>query len=181
VRLVCSLETPQRLDVFTTTLDGVLLLRPPTVFEDHRGTYVEIYNERLYSQAGARVRFVQDDVSVSTKAVLRGIHGDQETWKLVSCLLGEIYLVVLNFDDTSRQYGKWEAFRLSDGNRLQVLVPPRFGIGHLVLTDRAIFHYKQSTYYSRESQFTCRWNDPRFGIEWPVDAPILSERDRRGY
>lgn len=168
------------LEVSRTPLDGVMMLRPPTVFEDVRGSFVELYNERLYTDAGVNVTFVQDDISVSSKSVLRGIHGDRETWKLISCLLGEIYLVVLNCDEAAPQYGIWHSFVLSEYNRLQVLVPPRHGVGHLVLSDRAVFHYKQSTYYDRASQFTYLWNDPRFRIEWPIDDPIVSERDRLG-
>ncbi len=164
--------------VSKTKLDGVLLITPPTIFEDFRGTYVETYNEKLYSEAGIKVKFIQDDISVSTKNVLRGIHGDEETWKLISCLYGEFYLVVVNWDDTSPQFGKWESFILSDQNRLQVLVPPKFGNGHLVLSEQAIFHYKQSTYYDRATQFTLSWNDPKLNIEWPINNPVLSERDK---
>jgi dTDP-4-dehydrorhamnose 3,5-epimerase len=109
--------------------------------------------------------------------VLRGIHGDGVTWKLISCLHGKFYLVVLNFDRESRQFGQWEGFVLSDRNRLQVLVPPKFGNGHLVLSEAAIFHYKQSAYYNREGQFTCRWDDPRFNIWWPTKQPLISQRD----
>jgi len=164
-------------EVSRAKLDGVLLIKPPTIFEDFRGTYVEIYNEKLYSEAGIKVKFVQDDVSVSSKHVLRGIHGDQETWKLISCLYGKFYLVVVNWDETSPQFGQWESFVLSDQNRLQVLVPPKFGNGHLVLSDLAIFHYKQSAYYNRAGQFTILWNDPKLNIWWPVKNPIVSRRD----
>ena len=165
------------MEVKKTKLDGVLLIKPPTIFEDFRGTYVEIYNEKLYTEAGIRVKFVQDDISVSSKHVLRGIHGDPETWKLISCLYGKFYLVVVNWDETSPQFGQWESFVLSDQNRLQVLVPAKFGIGHLVLSEQAMFHYKQSTYYNRTSQFTLLWNDPKLNIWWPVKNPILSRRD----
>jgi dTDP-4-dehydrorhamnose 3,5-epimerase len=167
-------------DIKRTQLDGVLLITPPTIFEDFRGCYVETYNEELYKAAGVTAQFVQDDISVSKKHVLRGLHGDARTWKLISCLHGEFYLAVLNYDRSSPQFGRWQGFHLSDHNRLQVLVPPRFGNGHLVLSDEAIFSYKQTTYYERASQFTVGWNDPRFGIEWPVKDPILSERDARG-
>lgn len=168
------------MEVAKTKLDGVLLIKPPTIFEDFRGTYVETYNEKLYTEAGIRVKFVQDDISVSSQNVLRGIHGDAETWKLVSCLYGEFYLVVVNWDDTSPQFGKWESFVLSDQNRLQVLVPPKFGNGHLVLSKLAIFHYKQSTYYNRAGQFTILWNEPKLNIWWPIDNPIVSRRDAGG-
>jgi len=165
------------MEVSKTKLDGVLLIKPPTIFEDFRGTYVETYNEKLYVEAGINVKFVQDDISVSSRNVLRGIHGDGETWKLISCLYGEFYLVVVNWDDASPQFGKWESFVLSDQNRLQVLVPPKFGNGHLVLNELAIFHYKQSTYYSRAGQFTLLWNDPKLNIQWPINNPIVSRRD----
>jgi dTDP-4-dehydrorhamnose 3,5-epimerase len=165
------------MDVRPTRLEGVRLITPPTNFEDFRGTYVEIYNEDLYRKAGIDVTFVQDDISTSSRHVLRGVHGDRETWKLISCLHGQFYLAVVNWDETSPQYRQWEAFTLSDRNRHQVLVPPRFGNGHLVLSETAIFHYKQSTYYDRAGQFTIPWNDPTVGIWWPVRDPIVSRRD----
>jgi dTDP-4-dehydrorhamnose 3,5-epimerase len=164
--------------VSRTKLDGVLLIEPPTIFEDFRGSYIEMYNEKLYTEAGVRVKFIQDDISISTKHVLRGIHGDSETWKLISCLYGKFYLVVINRDEASPQFRKWESFVLSDRNSLQVLIPPKFGNGHLVLSDLAIFHYKQSTYYNRASQFTLLWNDPQLNIWWPVKNPLLSSRDK---
>jgi dTDP-4-dehydrorhamnose 3,5-epimerase len=165
------------MEVFQATLDGVLLIKPPTIFEDFRGTYVEIYNEKLYNEAGVSVTFVQDDISVSSKHILRGIHGDDQTWKLISCLYGKFYLVVVNWDKASSQFGQWESFVLSDQNRLQVLVPPKFGNGHLVLSEQAIFHYKQSTYYNRAGQFTLLWNDPKLNIWWPIKNPVISRRD----
>lgn len=165
------------IEVSKTKLDGVLLIKPPTIFEDFRGTYVEIYNEKLYKEAGIDVDFIQDDISVSAKDVLRGIHGDNETWKLISCLYGKFYLVVVNWDKSSKQFRQWDSFVLSDNNRHQVLVPPKFGNGHLVLSEQAIFHYKQSTYYNRAGQFTLLWNNPEINILWPVKNPIVSKRD----
>ena len=166
------------MEVRDTELKGVLLLKPPTLYEDFRGSYVETYNRRIYRESGIDVDFIQDDISVSHRNVLRGIHGDQRTWKLISCLAGKFYLVVVNWDPTSSQYKKWQGFTLSEHNRLQVLVPPKFGNGHLVLSEQAIFHYKQSTDYDRSSQFTVLWNDPELGIWWPSRDPILSKRDR---
>lgn len=157
-----------------TKLDNVLLIEP-FIFEDFRGDYVEIYNKQDYSSLG--IDFVQDDISVSRKNVLRGIHGDSKTWKLVSCLYGSFYLVVVNCDESSGNFGQWESFILSDRSYRQVLIPPKHGNSHLVLSDVAIFHYKQSTYYDRASQFTYKWNDPRLNIFWPTKTPILSERD----
>ena len=158
-------------------LPGVLVFQPPTVFEDFRGVYVETYNERAYREAGVPVSFVQDDISVSLRHVLRGIHGDHTTWKLISCLSGKFYLVVVNCKEGTSQFGQWEAFLLSDRNHRQVLIPPHYGNAHLVLSDEAIFQYKQSSYYERSSQFTFAWNDPRFKIWWPIKSPIISQRD----
>ena len=164
--------------VINSELEGVLVIEPPTNFEDFRGSYVETYNDRLYREAGISYDFIQDDISTSRRDVLRGIHGDSETAKLVSCLYGAFYLVVVNNDAESSQYRKWTSFHISDRNRLQVMIPPKFGNGHLVLSDQAIFHYKQNTEYNREGQFTILWNDPEFNIWWPIANPILSQRDQ---
>jgi dTDP-4-dehydrorhamnose 3,5-epimerase len=163
--------------VSDTQLDGVKLITPPTVFEDFRGTYVELYNRDLYQQQGITAEFVQDDISTSARHVLRGVHGDGKTWKLISCLVGRFYLMVVNNDPDHPQYRKSQGFTLSDANRLQVLVPPKFGNGHVVLSEFAVFHYKQSTLYDRASQFTLLWNDPALGLWWPVRDPIVSPRD----
>ena len=164
------------IEVSKTDIDDVLLIKLG-IFEDHRGEYIETYNEALYKEKGIAAKFVQDDISVSTKNVLRGIHGDNETWKLISCLYGKFYLVVVNCNKGSKDFGKWQSFVLSEKNRQQVLVPPKYGNAHLVLSDITIFHYKQSTYYDRKKQFTYKWDDPKFNIWWPIKNPILSQRD----
>lgn len=153
------------------------MITPPTNFEDFRGSYVEIYNEVIYREAGIDIAFMQDDISTSTKHVLRGIHGDAKTWKLISCLYGKFYLNVVDMDPASPTYKKWQGFTLSDSNRKQVLVPPLHGNGHVVLSDKAIFHYKQNTQYDRAGQFTILWDDPEFDFWWPIKSPILSRRD----
>ena len=163
-----------------TELEGVLLIKPET-FEDFRGQYVMTYNEKLFAEHGIDTKFVEDDISVSTQNVLRGIHGDENTSKLISCLHGKFYFVVVNCDKESSDFGKWVSFTLSDTNRYQVLVPKKFGNAHLVLSERAIFHYKQSSYYNPSGQFTYKWDDPNFKIWWPVKTPILSKRDESGH
>jgi dTDP-4-dehydrorhamnose 3,5-epimerase len=160
-----------------TSLDGVLVVEPLTIFEDYRGQYVELYNKPEYKAAGINYDFIQDDIVVSRRNVLRGIHGSANNAKLVTCLHGAFYLVVINNITGSPQFGRWESFTLSDRNRKQVVIPAGFGNAHLVLTDFAIFHYRQTTTYDRAGQFTLAWDDPRFGIKWPIDRPILSERD----
>jgi dTDP-4-dehydrorhamnose 3,5-epimerase len=166
-------------EITKTQLEGVLLITP-TVFEDFRGEYVETYNEEECARLGITCKFVQDDISVSRQNVLRGLHGDSETWKLISCLHGSFYLVVVNCDLESSSFGKWQSFTLSEKNRRQVLVPPKHGNGHLVLSEKAIFHYKQTTYYNPKGQFTYKWNDSRLNIWWPVKNPIISRRDEEG-
>ena len=168
------------MEVAKTNLDGVLCIKLNT-FEDFRGEYVETYNAGEYREKGIACAydFVQDDISVSNQNVLRGIHGDFETWKLISCLYGKFYFVVV--DCRPENFGKWQAFTLSDRNRLQILVPPGFGNGHLILSETAIFHYKQTCYYNPTGQFTYKWNDPLLNIWWPIKNPIVSRRDEVGH
>jgi dTDP-4-dehydrorhamnose 3,5-epimerase len=168
--------------VLKTKLDKVLLIKPE-IFRDHRGEFIESYNEDFYRKKVIDVKFVQDDLSVSSYRVLRGIHGhtDNKTYKLVSCALGILYLVIINCKTKSKKFGQWQAFTLSEYNRFQVLVPPGLGVAHLALSDKIIFHYKQSTYYDPKNQFTYRWNDPKFKIFWPIKNPILSKRDKLGH
>jgi dTDP-4-dehydrorhamnose 3,5-epimerase len=167
------------MQVEKTSLENVLLVKPD-VFEDFRGQYVQTYAESQYRDLGIGAKFVEDDISVSRRSVLRGIHGDGKTWKLVSCLYGSFYLVVVNCDEKSQTFGKWVSFTLSDRNRHQVLIPPQHGNGHVVLSDWAVFHYKQSEYYDPSRQFTYRWDDPRLKIWWPIKNPIVSRRDEAG-
>jgi len=167
------------MEVLKTKLEGVLLIKP-AIFEDFRGQFVETYNKHQYRAHGITAEFVQDDICTSFRGVLRGIHGDHETWKLMSCLWGRFYFVVVNCDEGSQNFGEWESFVLSDANRWQVLVPPRHGNAHLALSEKIILHYKQSAYYSPRGQFSYKWNDPRFNIFWPIKDPILSQRDEKG-
>jgi len=160
-----------------TKLNGVLLITPPVMAEDFRGTNTEVYHEDQYSKAGIKAHFILDSVSTSRHKVLRGIHGDNRTTKLITCLYGCIYFFVLNRDPSSTHFNELQSFTLSDRNRQQVLVPPNYGNGHLVMSDHCVFSYKLDAYYDRASQFTIRWDDSGHNIWWPVKDPILSERD----
>ena len=162
--------------VSETKLEGVLHISPD-VFKDHRGQYVEVYNKELYKKKGISVDFVQDDIALSKKDVLRGMHGDQKTHKLVSCPYGTLFFVVANCNEQSPHFGTWQSFILSGENRHQIFIPSGYGIGYLVQSNEALFSYKQSTYYIPGVQFTYVWNDARFSIEWPITNPILSKRD----
>lgn len=159
-----------------TALPDVLLIKPD-VFEDHRGEYVKLYDKSYFFNIFDNISFVEDDISTASYGVLKGIHGNYETWKLISCLHGKFYLVVINYDSASKSFGEWESFVLSDRNHYQILVPPKYGNGHVCLSKKSIFHYKQSSYYNPKNQFTIKWNDQRFDIWWPIKNPILSRRD----
>lgn len=165
------------LKVEKTSLKGVYLIKPD-VHEDSRGNFYETYNEKAYQDAGLVAKFVQDDVSKSIKGVLKGMHGDAGTYKLVQCVFGKVYAVILNCDETSPDFGKWESFILSDENKYQLYIPPMYGNGYFVLSDVAVYTYKQSTYYGEFKQFTYKWNDERFHIKWPGDVAVISERDK---
>ncbi len=160
-----------------TSLKGVYLVKP-SVHEDARGNFYETYNEKEYKAAGLTATFVQDDVSRSVGGVLKGMHGDPGTTKLVQCTAGKVYAVILNCDESSPDFGKWESFILSDENKFQLYIPPMYGNGYYVLSDYAVYTYKQSTYYGEYKQFTYKYNDERFGIVWPDEAKVVSERDK---
>lgn len=162
---------------FSETLPEVTIIQPD-VFYDHRGEYVETWNKEYYKAFGD-IDFKQDDISTSVKHTLRGLHGDNETWKLVQCLYGSMVLAVVDMRKNSKTYLQHNTFTINDKNRIQVLVPPGFANGHLVMSDMGIFSYKQSTLYTgAETQFTVRWDDPKLNITWPINNPILSLRDK---
>jgi len=174
------------LTVEKTTLPRVMVYHTPTHFQDHRGTYVEVWNEAQYQgrdRSALPVRMVADDVAVSRRGVLRGLHGDDRTWKLITCLHGRVFLAVACWDHESPFYLKVVTFWLKEPST-QVLVPPKHVNGHLVLSDMAVFHYMQSQpYKGMDAQYTVAWNDPRLKIEWPLDClsggnfPVVSKRD----
>jgi len=169
----------------SSKLFGVtVLFRPESMQADSRGLYWEIYHEedhgRLRMAVGNCPPFVQDDISVSNFGVWRGIHGDDRTWKLVSCVCGHLYAVVVNANKDSADYLKSMGVQLSPENSYQLLVPPRFGLGILATSDVAVFHYKQTTYYEGpERQFTMRWDDPKLNLWLPMKPRIVSERDSK--
>jgi dTDP-4-dehydrorhamnose 3,5-epimerase len=148
----------------------------PDSFEDYRG---ELYT--LFKQEDSNLVFNHDKVAISRQNVLRGLHGDHKSWKLITCLSGEIYLVIVDNRPESSNYLKWDSIILNENNRKQVLVPPGFGNGHLVLSESATFFYKWSyegEYPDVKDQFSINWRDPKVNIHWPIDNPILQKRDK---
>ena len=115
------------------------------------------------------------------KNVLRGLHGDKKTWKLVSCPYGKFFIAVVDLNINSKNYLKWKSWVLSHENGIQILIPPNYANGHLCLSEKCLFHYKlkyKGSYFDTKKQFSLRWNDPKINIKWPTKRPILSLRDK---
>ena len=161
-------------------LDGVVIFTP-SVNEDLRGNIFTTYIESIMAQyLPEGTRFVHDKFSHSKNAVLRGIHGDTKTWKLVSCIWGEIFQVVVKMDVNHQKPIRYESFRLSHENKKMILIPPGYGNAFQVVSDQAVFHYKlayQGDYFDVDKQFVVKWNDERLNINWPSTSPILQSRD----
>lgn len=144
---------------------------------DKRGYYWTSWKKGFLK----KIKFNHDKFSLSKKNVLRGLHGDIKSWKLVTCVFGEVFQVVVDTRQESKNYLKWESWKLSDENRKQILIPPNFANGFLCLSEKCVYHYKYSysgEYNDVENQFTMKWNDPQIGIKWPIKEPILSKRDK---
>lgn len=154
----------------------------PSVSEDNRGTIFTTYNKEIYCKyLPGNIEFIHDKFAESRKNVLRGLHGDNKTWKLISCIYGEIFEVVADMRPESPTYLKWDAFELNDKNKKQILVPPNYVNGYYVLSDFAVFHYKlayQGEYFDVANQLVVKWNDERLNINWPCTNPILQARDK---
>ncbi len=167
-----------------TTLPDVILIEPK-VFEDERGFFLESYQKERFFAAGIRFDFVQDNHSASTKGVLRGLHYQirQPQGKLVRAVIGKIFDVAVDLRRSSPAFGKWFGAILSSENRNQLWVPPGFGHGFYVMSERAEILYKATDYYAPQWERSLLWNDPALGIEWPIQnggTPILSEKDAMG-
>lgn len=161
-----------------TELSGVLIIEP-NVFGDDRGYFLESWNERDYQEAGVGVRFVQDNLSLSQKNVLRGLHfqNPKPQGKLVTVLGGEVFDVMVDLRIGSKTFKKWSGLVLSESNHKQVYVPPGFAHGFLVKSDTALFYYKCTEFYDPACESTIRWNDPDLGIDWGINAPTVSKKD----
>lgn len=165
--------------VTQTELPGVLILEPK-VFPDARGFFLETYNKEKYGAAGLTFDFVQDNLSFSSRGVLRGLHyqNPHAQGKLVYVLQGEVWDVAVDIRRDSACFGHWTAVTLSAGNKKQFYIPPGFAHGFCVLSETALFTYKCTDLYHPECDGGVRWNDPDIGIDWPVAEPILSDKDK---
>jgi dTDP-4-dehydrorhamnose 3,5-epimerase len=157
-------------------MKGIKVLKS-SIFKDHRG-----YLWTSWEKKKIKLKFNHDKFSVSKKNVLRGLHGDSKTWKLVSCVFGEVFFVVVNNDKKSKEYLKKKTFILNYKKNVQILIPPKFVNGFLCLSDKCVFHYKLSypgKYFDVKDQMVIKWNDKRLKIKWPTKKNLLfSNRDK---
>jgi dTDP-4-dehydrorhamnose 3,5-epimerase len=165
-----------------TEVDGVLLLEPK-LSGDARGWFLESYNKKSFVDVGIHVEFVQDNHSMSTQNVLRGLHYqvEQAQGKLIRVVVGEIYDVAVDLRRSSTTFGKWTSARLSSENRRMLWVPAGCAHGFLVISPVAEVLYKATDFYNPLAERSIIWNDPELDIEWPLrGAPVLSQKDRSG-
>lgn len=165
-----------------TKLDGVVIIEPD-VFGDNRGFFMESWNKKKLEEAGLFYDFVQDNHSKSTvKGTLRGIHfqkDDKAQAKLVRCVKGAVLDVAVDLRKNSPTFKQWVGVELSAENKKQLLIPRGFGHGFVTLTDDVEFLYKADNYYAPEADAGICWNDPDIGVDWGVENPILSEKDKK--
>ena len=167
--------------VIETKLKDCVIIEPK-VHGDERGFFLETFQvERYADLAGVTLPFVQDNYSRSTRGVLRGLHFQKykPQGKLVRVVKGEVYDVAVDIRSGSPSFGQWEAVVLSAENKTQFWVPPGFAHGFVVLSDTADFEYKCTDYYDPADEGCIRWSDPDLNISWPIDSPVLSDKDSK--
>lgn len=169
------------MELCKTNLKDVVIIKPD-IHTDFRGESFMVWHTQKYKELGI-AEFVEHNIFTASKDVLIGIHYSPNCQKLYQCLYGKAYYAFVNCDETDPEFGKWQSFTLSDKNHQQLIKPPQYGTGLLAISDHVIIHVMQSEYYNPEKpkQKTFMWNDPRFGIFWPTENPILSQRDKGGH
>lgn len=169
------------IEVEETKLDGVRIIQP-RVFPDERGFFMETFNATDAANEGLPTVYVQDNHSLSSKGVLRGLHYQYPRWqgKLIRAASGEIYDVAVDIRKESPTYGEWLGVILSAENKLQMYVPEGFAHGFVVLSATADLIYKCTALFDPDQDCCLMWNDPDIGVEWPVNDPIVSEKDSNG-
>lgn len=168
------------MQVETTAIPGVLLIRPD-VFGDARGFFVETYHEERYCAAGISEHFVQDNHSLSVRGTLRGLHAQlkRPQAKLVRCIRGLIWDVAVDIRLGSPSFGLWVGAELGADTAVQFYLPEGFAHGFAVLSETAEVEYKCSDVYVPGDQLAVRWDDPELAIRWPLQEPLLSDKDRQ--
>ncbi|XZF75625.1 dTDP-4-dehydrorhamnose 3,5-epimerase [Bacillus sp. AL-1R] len=165
-----------------TFIKGIVVIEP-TVFGDHRGWFMETYNDSKMKDLGMDLNFVQDNQSFSAlKGTLRGLHyqlSPKAQTKLVRCTRGAIFDVAVDLRKGSPTYGKWFGIELSAENKKQLFIPKGFAHGFMTLTDNVEVQYKADEFYSPECDRGIVWNDPDIQVQWPMNSsPLLSEKDK---
>ena len=165
-----------------TGIEGVIIVEP-TAYGDSRGYFMETYHKQDFIEGGIDVDFVQDNQSMSTKGVLRGLHFQKQfsQSKLVRCIKGEVFDVAVDLRKGSPTFGKWEGVLLSEENKRQFFIPKNFAHGFLVLSDEAEFVYKVDDFYHPNDEGGLMWNDPDIAIKWPIPEGLeikLSDKDK---
>ena len=171
-----------KITVTPCDIEGLYVIEP-TVFKDERGYFVETYNQNDMKEAGLDMVFVQDNQSMSTRGVLRGLHFQKQfpQGKLVRVVRGKVFDVAVDLRSDSKTYGKWFGVELSAENMKQFYIPEGFAHGFLVLSDEAEFCYKCTDFYHPGDEGGLAWNDPEIGVEWPLEEGvdlIISEKDQ---
>lgn len=169
------------MNITKTDIEGLLIIEPD-IYQDERGHFLESYNADRYRDAGIKVSFVQDNLSVSKKGVVRGLHYQAPPFdqgKLVSVLHGRVMDVAVDIRVGSPTYGKHVMVELSALNHRQFWIPAGFAHGFVALEDDTIFSYKCTQPYSKEHDRGIRYDDPAIGIIWGVNNPIISEKDKQ--
>jgi len=167
------------MNVIKTKLRDCVIIEPK-VFGDERGFFLETFQaERYVDLAGITLPFVQDNHSRSSKSVLRGLHFQKTKpqGKLVRVVRGAVFDVAVDIRKSSKTFGQWEAVQLSEENKKQFWIPPGFAHGFVVLSETADFEYKCTDYYDPSDEGSILWSDPDLDVPWPVDNPILSDKD----
>jgi len=162
-------------------IPDVILIKPK-IFEDERGFFMETYKKEDFEKVGIKGEFIQDNHSKSKYGVLRGLHFQREPYaqaKIVRCIRGVIYDVAVDLRKDSPTFGKWVGVILSEHNKWQLYIPRGFAHGFVVLSDVAEVVYKVDNVYAPEYEGGIIWNDPDISIEWPIDDPIISEKDMK--
>jgi dTDP-4-dehydrorhamnose 3,5-epimerase len=172
-----------QIKVTKTEIEGLYVIEP-TVHGDSRGYFMETYNQNDMHEAGLDMVFVQDNQSMSTRGVLRGLHFQKQfpQGKLVRVIRGQVFDVAVHLREGSATYGKWHGILLSEDNKKQFYISEGFAHGFLVLSDTAEFCYKVTDFYHPGDEGGLAWNDPEIGIEWPqLRGEYMGTADSDGY
>ena len=169
------------MEIVETKIPDLYIIKPQ-VFLDERGYFFESYNKEVFLKHGIDHNFVQDNESFSNKDVLRGLHFQKPPFsqgKLVRVVSGSVLDVAVDIRKSSPTFGQWVSVELTQDNKWMYWIPPGFAHGFIALEDHTVFIYKCTNIYNKESEGSIRWNDPELDIDWKVDNPILSEKDKK--